>query len=244
MPPTRLASDCCRRQKEQPVQGYGYVNVGQKRRFRAAFDDVAWEQNLQHAYEDRGATPHLKQFEIDPIPLNEPSFELLLATVNDIIDTSSMTTIETASDADKATLIDAVVRAVCRECTSRVKIHRNVSFKSKALESFGRVDLLRDGEKERAVVVGCKEPNFGKGVAQMTLAAETALLELLEKDPETKEHIYGVASDFLVWQVMEMGAEGARFGRFVVDGNTKEDDLRQVVGTLAALLQGKETRQV
>ncbi|KAE9308821.1 hypothetical protein PF001_g10987 [Phytophthora fragariae] len=121
--------------KEQTVE-QRYMNVGQKRRFRAAFDDVAWEQNLRRVYEDAG-DHQLKQLAIDPMPLNEPSFELLLATVNDIIETSSMTSLETASDADIATLVDTVVRALCRECTSRVKIERNASFKCRVNRPSG-----------------------------------------------------------------------------------------------------------
>ncbi|KAG2775936.1 hypothetical protein JG687_00011299 [Phytophthora cactorum] len=227
--------------KEQPVERY--ANVPQKRRFRAAFDDVAWGQNLQKVYEN--ADNHqLKHFEIDPMPLNEPSFELLVATVDDIIKTSSMENVATASDEDKMTLIDAVIRAVCRECTSRMKIERNVAFKGKALEPFGRVDLLRDGNLENAIVVECNEQVFDKGIAQMVLVAETALLERLEKDPQMDEHIYGVVSDLLMWQVMEVGAEGARFCKLTVDENEKEDGLRRVVGALAALLQGKEARDV
>ncbi|EEY67664.1 uncharacterized protein PITG_18173 [Phytophthora infestans T30-4] len=194
-----------------------------RRRFRAAFDDVAWEQNLQKVYEN--ADSHqLKQFEIDPMPLNESSFELLLSTVGDIIETSSMENVATASDEDKMALIDAVMRAVCRECTSQMKIERNVTFKGKALESFGRVDLLRYGNLENAII--------------------TALLERLEKDPQMNEHIYGVVSDLLTWQVMEVDAEGARFCTLIVNENEKEDGLRNVIGSLAALLQGKEARDV
>ncbi|ETI49119.1 hypothetical protein F441_06966 [Phytophthora nicotianae CJ01A1] len=225
--------------KEQPVERY--TSVLQKRRFRAAFDDVAWEQNLRKVYED--ADYHqLKHFDIDPMPLNEPSFELLLSTVDDIIETSSMENVATASDEDKTTLIDAVMRAVCRECTSQTKIERHVLFKGKALESFGRVDLLRDGNLENAIVVECDEQNFDKGIARMVITAETALLERLEKDPQMDEHIYGIVSDLLTWQVMEVGAEGARFCKLKVDESEKEDGLRCVVGALAALLQGKEAR--
>ncbi|KAG7380035.1 hypothetical protein PHYPSEUDO_007847 [Phytophthora pseudosyringae] len=227
--------------KEEPVQHP--VSVGQKRRFHAAFDGVAWVQQLQKVYEDAG-DHRLKHFEIDPVPLNEPSFELLLQTVDDIVETSSMANVATASDEDKMALIDAVTRAVCRECTSRVKMQRNVSFKCKAFEPFGRVDLLRYGDVEKAVVMECNERDFDKGVAAMAVAAETALLERLEKEPEMDERIYGVVSDFLTWQVLELGLEGARFCKLSVDENGKENGLRGVVGALAALLQGKEARDV
>ncbi|KAF4038490.1 hypothetical protein GN244_ATG09364 [Phytophthora infestans] len=229
------------RVREQPNERF--ASVLQKRRFRAAFDDVAWEQNLQKVYEN--ADSHqLKQFEIDPMPLNESSFELLLSTVGDIIETSSMENVATASDEDKMALIDAVMRAVCRECTSQMKIERNVTFKGKALESFGRVDLLRYGNLENAIIVECNKQVFDKGMAQTAITAETALLERLEKDPQMNEHIYGVVSDLLTWQVMEVDAEGARFCTLIVNENEKEDGLRNVIGSLAALLQGKEARDV
>ncbi|KAE9008975.1 hypothetical protein PF010_g11138 [Phytophthora fragariae] len=197
--------------KEQTVE-QRYMNVGQKRRFRAAFDDVAWEQNLRRVYEDAG-DHQLKQLAIDPMPLNEPSFELLLATLS-------------ARCAGSARVV------------SRLSATRRSSA-----ESTGRVDLLRDGEKEKAVVVERKEHNFDVGVAQGALVAETALLERLEKDPEMKENVYGIVSDFLTWQLMELSVDGARFCKFVVDENKKEVDLRQIVGALAALLQGKESRE-
>jgi hypothetical protein len=223
--------------KEKPVQHN--INVGQKRRFRAAFDDIAWEQNLKKVYAG-GESHQLKQFQIDPMPLNEPSFELLTKTVDDIIDTSSMEAVAAASDTDKVLLIDAVIRAVCRECTSRVKIHRDVSFKCKALEGFGRVDVLRSGDAEKAVATECKTEMFDQGVARLAVAVETALLERIEKEQETNGTVFGIASDFLTWQVMELSADGARFCKFAVDESEREVGLREIVGALAALLQGKE----
>ncbi|OWY97803.1 Crinkler (CRN) [Phytophthora megakarya] len=180
---------------------------------------------------------------MDSMPLNEPSFQLLLSTVDDIIETSAMQNVETASDEDKMTLIDAVMRAVCRECTSRVKIERNVSFKCKALQAFGRVDLLRDGEMEKAIVIQCNENEFDKAMAQMAVILETALLERVAREPEMNEHIYGIVSDFLTWKVMELGPEEARFCT-LKNENKKEDGLRLAVGALAALLQGKEAREI
>ncbi|POM79425.1 Crinkler (CRN) domain containing hypothetical protein [Phytophthora palmivora] len=146
-----------------------------------------------------------------------------------------MTSVEAASDEDKTILIDAVIRAVCRECTSRVKIERKVTFKCKALEAFGRVDVLRHGEFEKAVVMECNKNDFDKdGLAG---AAFT-------RDPKMNEHIYGVVSDFLTWQVMELGTEEARFCKLCVNESKREDGLRAVLGVLAALLQGKEARDV
>ncbi|KAL4145803.1 hypothetical protein PRNP1_011679 [Phytophthora ramorum] len=225
--------------KEQPSKHS--ANVGQKRRFRAAFDDFAWERNIKKVYEN-SAGHHLNQFEIDPMPLNEHSLELLLATVDDLIETSSMETIDTASETDKMMLVDAVMRAVCRECTSCVKIERNVTFKSEVLEPFGRVDLLRAGKMEKAIVMQCKKQDFDRGLTEMAIAVEIALLERMEKGPDSKANIYGFMSDFVTWHVMELSAKRARFCKFTVDASKREDDLRTLVGALSALVQGKEAR--
>ncbi|POM75328.1 Crinkler (CRN) domain containing hypothetical protein, partial [Phytophthora palmivora] len=122
-----------------------------------------------------------------------------------------MTSVEAASDEDKTILIDAVIRAVCRECTSRVKIERKVTFKCKALEAFGRVDVLRHGEFEKAVVMECNKNDFDKGIAQMEFPQVTASQFESDRKMVGNEHIYGVVSDFLTWQVMELGTEEARF---------------------------------
>ncbi|KAF1791034.1 hypothetical protein GQ600_17374 [Phytophthora cactorum] len=126
---------------------------------------------------------------------------------------------------------------------ARMKIERNVAFKGKALEPFGRVDLLRDGNLENAIVVECNEQVFDKGIAQMVLVAETALLERLEKDPQMDEHIYGVVSDLLMWQVMEVGAEGARFCKLQWM-KTRKRMVSAVLSEPCCSTPGKEARDV
>ncbi|GMF20330.1 unnamed protein product [Phytophthora lilii] len=142
------------------------ASVDQKRRFEAVFDGVAWEQNLKKVYEDVADSHRLKHFKIYPMLLNDSSFQLLASKVDDIIATSVMERTNDASDTDKMTLIDAVVRAVFRECSSRVKLERNASFKCTALEAFGELDLLRAGGIEKSVVFECGGYSFDKGIAR------------------------------------------------------------------------------
>ncbi|RLN71161.1 hypothetical protein BBJ29_010163 [Phytophthora kernoviae] len=138
-------------------------------------------------------------------------------------------------------LIDLTVRVGASECIDFVKVDVNVELKCSELDVNVHTDwLLTSNGRTKVVVVHCKRGDgcFSKGLAQMVLGAETTLSDILQQNPSSDESVYGIATNFVVWQFLQLNRHEARFCDVFFKTNKRRDSLDELTSIVSGLLRG------
>ncbi|KAG7375432.1 hypothetical protein PHYBOEH_002553 [Phytophthora boehmeriae] len=213
------------------------VHVGDKRSQSAAFGVFDWDGHLSKFYSDkRGALLHLKPPN-SSVP--EEKIDLLHNVAEIVIQTTGTNNLLACKESVLQELIDLTVRVGVSDCID-VKVDVNVDLNSSELDVNIQVDwLLTSNKRKRVVVVHCKRGGgcFSKGLAQMVFGAETILGQILQESPSSDESVYGIATNFMVWQFLQLNRHEARFCDVFFKMNKRQESMDELASIVSGLLK-------
>lgn len=210
------------------------AKVGQKRKHRA-FSDVKWEE-IEDAYMVDSSR---LTFEPTPVPLPRAKAAELRRHLKWVIK---------ASDADIGFWGEENVKGLARDVFTyagaalrhdKVKIDFEQTMDNEELGVNGRADIVVKKGGQELVVVECKRGsvNYGKGMAQMMLAAETLLAAKIEANNENC--VYGLLVGCSMWTWMYLDDTEGRFHNSYIDPNHVQDSAEDMAAIAHGILLGK-----
>jgi hypothetical protein len=180
--------------------------VGQKR--KRAFNEIVWD-DIKAAYEVDGEQ---LLFEPTPIPLPKHKVKELVATVKNVLKTNDRQPMMWEEGA-AASVAEAVLRTA-GSCIKTVKVKKEAWLTNDELALHGRADMMVSKGARKLIVVECKRTETGawtRGLAQMTIAAETVLSEMLQDNEDSDDCVYGLLMNHVGWTWMRLDRHEGRF---------------------------------
>jgi len=205
------------------------VKVGRKRKHRA-FNEVRWGE-IRSAY-----MVDNKRLTFTPTPKELPPAQRkdFRKRVKVIMSRSPEDIGFWSEDTVKGLAEDVFTYAGQAFKKDTVKIDAEITLRNEELGVNGRADVVVSKKGHQLVVVECKRGsvNYGNGMAQMMLAAETLLATKIENDSEKR--IYGLLAGSTMWTWMHLDDTEGRFFNSPIDPN----DVQGSAGKMAEIAHG------
>jgi hypothetical protein len=213
---------------------YPDAKVGQKRKHRA-FSDVKWKE-IEDAYMVDSTR---LTFEPTPVPLPRAKAADLRRHLKWVLKASNDDVGFWGEENVKGLAKDVFTYAGAALRHDKVKIDFERTMDNEELGVNSRADIVVKKGGQELVVVECKRGNvnYGQGMAQMMLAAETLLSQKIKANNENC--VYGLLAGCSMWTWMYLDDTEGRFHNSYIDPNHVQHSAEEMAAIAHGILRGK-----